>query len=174
MAPGDRPLDFQIPPAADREADSLSPSPTLDSSLYFGAPASVWETLPLVRFHKEVQVEVVHVVLDVVPVRSHQFLVVVDLRLRRSTKNKISDDKTGRKARDEEERWRRYLSEEVADDGVGQGVSQTAELMGEGNDERAQTFTFQTFQFGFFPLNGRRGRRLPCVRPRPSIPPRTG
>lgn len=84
MAPGDRPLDFQIPPAADRDADLLSPSLTRGLLRYFRARASLWETSPLVRLDKEVQVEMVHAVLDVVPVRSHQLLVVVDLRLRRS------------------------------------------------------------------------------------------
>lgn len=83
MAPGDRPLDFQIPPAADRDAGLLSPSLGF-YCVNFGARASLWETSPLVRLDKEVQVEMVHAVLDVVPVRSHQLLVVVDLRLRRS------------------------------------------------------------------------------------------
>lgn len=88
MAPGDRPLDFQIPPAADRDADLALPAPTLDVFIYFPARASFGESLPLVRLDKEVQVEVVHALLDVVPVRSDQFLVVVDLRLQRSNYKK--------------------------------------------------------------------------------------
>lgn len=76
MASRERPLDFQVPPAENRDSALLSPSLTL----FF----CVWETLPLVRLDKEVQVKVVHALLDVVPVGSNQFLVVVDLQLWRS------------------------------------------------------------------------------------------
>lgn len=104
MAPGDWPLDFQIPPAADRDADLALPAPTLDVFIYFPARASFGESLPLVRLDKEVQVEVVHALLDVVPVRPDQFLVVVDLRLQRSNyKKKKKVSKTQRQARDRRE-----------------------------------------------------------------------
>lgn len=103
MAPGDRPLDFQIPPAADRDADLALPAPTLDVFIYFPARASFGESLPLVRLDKEVQVEMVHALLDLVPVRSHQFLVVVDLRLQRSNYKKKKVNKTRRQARDRRE-----------------------------------------------------------------------
>lgn len=57
----------------------------------------VWETLPLVRLYKQVQVKVVHALLDVVPVGSDQFLVVVDLRLWRpnETVNKTLTEGAG-------------------------------------------------------------------------------
>lgn len=123
MAPGHRPLDLQIPPAADRRRFPLTFS---DSASFI---CSRRETLPLVRLDKEVQVEMVHALVDVVPVRSHQILVVVDLRLWGSTKTTKQVNKTPRQAEAKRKRLR-YLSEEVADDGVGQGVSQAAELGG--------------------------------------------
>lgn len=83
MASRDRPLDFQVPPAEDRDAGLLSLSLTL-FCVCVCVLASFWETLPLVCLDKEVQVKVVHSIKDVVPVGSNQFLVVVDLRLCRS------------------------------------------------------------------------------------------
>lgn len=83
VAPRDGPLDIQIPPAAGRDAVLLLPSFTPDFFRYFRARESFWKTLPLVCLDKKVQVELVHALMDVVPVGCDQFLVVVDLRLRR-------------------------------------------------------------------------------------------
>lgn len=43
----------------------------------------------------------------------------------------------------------RYLSEEVADDDVGQGVSQTAQLMGNHKSDQFFFFHFRRFLFCF-------------------------
>lgn len=103
MAPGDGPLDFQVPPAAETQiySDYFS-----DLFSFFRFVSSLWETLPLVGLDKEVQVEMVHAVLDVVPVGSDQLLVVVDLRLQRSNltkKKKKKVNKARRKVGDQKE-----------------------------------------------------------------------
>lgn len=160
MASRDRPLDFQVPPAEDRDADLLSPSPTL----FFCVWASFWETLPLVRLDKEVQVKVVHALLDVVPVGSNQFLVVVDLRLWCSNK---TVNKTGRKGRDKRKRRPKlYLAEEVADDGVGHGVGQAAELREETTEQAPSRHHFSNL--GLY-LNVRGERYLVCSPVHPSL-----
>lgn len=85
----------------------------------------------------------VHAVLDVVPVGSDQILVVVDLRLQRS--NYIIKKLTQHNRRRKTKRKKtRYLSEEVADDDLGQGVSQTAQL---GGNHKSDQFFFNFRRF---------------------------
>lgn len=174
MAPGDGPLDFQFPPSGDRDANLLFPPLTLDlviSFLFFLFCFVILEPLLLVGLDKEVQVEMVHAVLDVVPVGSDQILVVVDLRLQRS--NYIIKKLTQHNRRRKTKRKKtRYLSEEVADDDLGQGVSQTAQLVG---NHKSDQFFFNSRRFliiFFFLME--RVRALPCARPSAPIPLRTG
>lgn len=110
----------------------------------------------------------VHALLDVVPVGSDQFMVVVDLQLPRSNE---TVSKTRRKRPDKRKRGRTlYLAEEVADDGVGQGVGQAAELRGGGHKRGSVSSPVPQFRTLF----KCRVRVLPCVRPSSSIPQHRG
>lgn len=79
IASRDRPLNLQIPPTVGRDVLSVKSYSTVTHP----NTCDFYEfSLPFVGLDKELQVELVHVVEDVVAVRSNQVLVVVDLLLR--------------------------------------------------------------------------------------------
>lgn len=79
IASRDRPLNLLIPPTVGRDVLSVKSYSTVTHP----NTCDFYEfSLPFVGLDKELQVELVHVVEDVVAVRSDQVLVVVDLLLR--------------------------------------------------------------------------------------------
>lgn len=106
----------------------------------------------------------VHALLDVVPVGSNQFLVVVDLRLWRSDK---IVNKTGRKGRNKRKRRvKLYLAKEVADNGVRHGVGQATELREETTEQALSRHHFSNL--GLY-LNIKCERYLVCSPVHPSL-----
>lgn len=91
VAPRDRPLDLQIVPTGNREAflifrncdKEVCAEKTEEDGrrVGLGLRAELCSDSPVVALDVELQVELVHVVEDVVAVRSHQVLVVMDLLL---------------------------------------------------------------------------------------------
>lgn len=88
--------------------------------------------LPFIGFDEEMQVELVHVVEDVVAVRSDQILVIVDLLLWLTKTHTNSQVPAAQRQCtplfESRGAFDIYLSEEVGDDHVGHGVSPAADL----------------------------------------------